>query len=82
MGEVGREVVAEIVVGDIDVLQEGESYNLSRQVTSEVVAINRDVDQVLELAQVWARERACEAHGGKIQADHAAIQPAALDPSP
>jgi hypothetical protein len=54
LGEVGREVVAEIVVGDIDVLQKGESHNLGRQVTSEVVAINRDVDQVLELAQVWA----------------------------
>ncbi len=54
MGEVGREVVAEIVVRDIDVLQKGEGHNLSRQVTSEVVAINRDVDQVLELAQVRA----------------------------
>ncbi len=77
LGEVGREVVAEIVW-----CIAGKSHNLSQQVTGEVVAIHRDVDQVFELAQVQAWQRACEAHGGEIQADHAAIQLAAVDPSP
>jgi hypothetical protein len=50
--EVGRKVLAKIVVGDITKLQKGEGHNLIRQVASEVVLVDRYVDQVFELSQV------------------------------
>jgi len=51
LGEVGREAVTEVVVGDIHILELRKCGDLSRHRASEVVAIQRDGHQVSEAAQ-------------------------------
>jgi hypothetical protein len=55
--EVGEERVAEIVVGDVEILKSREGENLGRKLASEVVAIQGDVEEVGKVTQV-SRHRA------------------------
>jgi hypothetical protein len=55
--EVGEERIAEIVVGDVEILKSREGENLGRKLASEVVAIQGDVEEVGKVTQV-SRQRA------------------------